>query len=313
MDERLHQAKQPVTALAGPYGHPFHPLLVTVPIGAWVASFGFDIALAGRRRGGRVRQGLVLVDRPRPHRRGASPRSSGSSTCSPSRPARRRSAPGSPTWSLNLVVVALFAVSFVIRRRHRRTGRGRRRADRPPAVALALLGASGWLGGKLSFRYGVRVADETMQAEGFDPRRRTAMMDVAALITWVLTAAGGFVMLGVWIANGGLRPPRAGPVASRRRCIFGHFLLAAVGLVLWIAFVFGDDGAGLAWACVRHPAAGGACSASSCCSAGSPAVGPPPGASGRRRAALPGGRGRRPRPPGGDDGRARRCSPLAAA
>ena len=44
MDERLRQAKQPVTVLAGPYGHPFHPLLVTVPIGAWVASFGFDIA-----------------------------------------------------------------------------------------------------------------------------------------------------------------------------------------------------------------------------------------------------------------------------
>ena len=32
------QAKHPVTSLAGPYGHPFHPILVTVPIGAWVAS-----------------------------------------------------------------------------------------------------------------------------------------------------------------------------------------------------------------------------------------------------------------------------------
>src|SRR4051794_1961415 len=26
------------------YGHPFHPMLVTVPIGAWVLSFAFDIA-----------------------------------------------------------------------------------------------------------------------------------------------------------------------------------------------------------------------------------------------------------------------------
>jgi hypothetical protein len=26
------QARQPVTVLAGPYGHPFHPILVTVPI-----------------------------------------------------------------------------------------------------------------------------------------------------------------------------------------------------------------------------------------------------------------------------------------
>jgi hypothetical protein len=36
-------AKQPRTVLAGPYGHPFHPILVTVPIGAWVASVVFDI------------------------------------------------------------------------------------------------------------------------------------------------------------------------------------------------------------------------------------------------------------------------------
>lgn len=39
------QSKRPVsTLLAGPYGHPFHPMLVTVPIGAWVASLVFDIA-----------------------------------------------------------------------------------------------------------------------------------------------------------------------------------------------------------------------------------------------------------------------------
>src|ERR1041385_7420065 len=40
----LGQAKRPVSALAGPYGHPFHPLLVTVPIGAWTASLVFDLA-----------------------------------------------------------------------------------------------------------------------------------------------------------------------------------------------------------------------------------------------------------------------------
>lgn len=40
----VRQRKQPVSAaLAGPYGHPFHPILVTVPIGAWVASLVFDI------------------------------------------------------------------------------------------------------------------------------------------------------------------------------------------------------------------------------------------------------------------------------
>lgn len=41
----LRQAKQPVSgALAGPYGHPFQPILVTVPIGAWVCSLVFDVA-----------------------------------------------------------------------------------------------------------------------------------------------------------------------------------------------------------------------------------------------------------------------------
>src|SRR5215217_1900583 len=45
MSTQLEQAKQPISAaLAGPYGHPFHPILVTVPIGAWVCSLVFDIA-----------------------------------------------------------------------------------------------------------------------------------------------------------------------------------------------------------------------------------------------------------------------------
>jgi len=65
-----------VSRLAGPYGHPLHPILVTVPIGAWVASF----------------------------------------------------------------------VS---------------------AVALGVLTVSGWLGGQLAYRYGVRVAEESTQAEAY--------------------------------------------------------------------------------------------------------------------------------------------------
>ena len=45
MDELHEQAKHPASAaLAGPYGHPFHPILVTIPIGAWVTSLVFDIA-----------------------------------------------------------------------------------------------------------------------------------------------------------------------------------------------------------------------------------------------------------------------------
>src|SRR5487761_1139087 len=40
----VDRAKRPISPLAGPYGHPFHPILVTIPIGAWVASLIFDIA-----------------------------------------------------------------------------------------------------------------------------------------------------------------------------------------------------------------------------------------------------------------------------
>ncbi|MGX4687664.1 DUF2231 domain-containing protein [Streptomyces sp. JNUCC 63] len=52
------QAKRPVSAsLAGPYGHPFHPILVTVPIGAWVTSLVFDIASHVVHRPGFLTQG----------------------------------------------------------------------------------------------------------------------------------------------------------------------------------------------------------------------------------------------------------------
>ena len=45
MDVTSDRGKQPISAaMAGPYGHPFHPILVTVPIGAWAASLVFDIA-----------------------------------------------------------------------------------------------------------------------------------------------------------------------------------------------------------------------------------------------------------------------------
>ena len=37
-------------------------------------------------------------------------------------------------------------------------------------LSLAVLAASGYLGGKLTYRYGVRVADEVTQADGYgDP------------------------------------------------------------------------------------------------------------------------------------------------
>jgi hypothetical protein len=39
----MQRAKQPRSPLAGAYGHPVHPILVTIPIGAWTSSIVLDI------------------------------------------------------------------------------------------------------------------------------------------------------------------------------------------------------------------------------------------------------------------------------
>jgi hypothetical protein len=71
-------------------------------------------------------------------------------------------------------------------------------------------------------------------------------MDVAALVTWLITAVGGFVLLGTWVTKGGHRVDAGQPSRFQPGLVFGHFLLAAVGLVLWIIYVASDTD-GLAW------------------------------------------------------------------
>lgn len=70
-------------------------------------------------------------------------------------------------------------------------------------------------------------------------------MKWAALITWVLTAGGGFVLLTIWLARGGMKSQAAGN-RIKPPLIMSHFLLAATGLVLWIIYVVNDSSA-LAW------------------------------------------------------------------
>jgi hypothetical protein len=75
-------------------------------------------------------------------------------------------------------------------------------------------------------------------------------MDIAALVVWIVTALGGFVLLGTWVSHGGHRPAAPGGATPPSRLppgvVFGHFLLAATGLVLWIIYVAADVDA-LAW------------------------------------------------------------------
>lgn len=168
MSERLRQAKQPVSAaLAGPYGHPFHPILVPVPIGAWVASLVFDIA-------------SHLVDDPRTLAQGSvwliaigllgalAAASVGFLDLFAIPTATRAFRTALVHMTLNLTVIVAYGLNFAWRYGD---------YDRPAAVplgqlllsalSLIALGVAGYLGGRLAYRFGVRVAEETTQAEGF--------------------------------------------------------------------------------------------------------------------------------------------------
>jgi uncharacterized membrane protein len=164
----MRQAKQPVSALlAGPYGHPYHPMLVTVPIGAWVASLVFDIAshLVGKpgflTQGsewliaagllGALAAGLVgFLDL----------------AAIPVGTTAFRTA--NAHMLINLMLMFAYAGNFAWR--YRTYSHGAPVDVRMIAfsgVCMATLTVSGYLGGKLAYRFGVRVADESWQAQGY--------------------------------------------------------------------------------------------------------------------------------------------------
>lgn len=69
-------------------------------------------------------------------------------------------------------------------------------------------------------------------------------MAIAALVTWIIAAGFGFFMLGTWISRGGARADATSHF--RPPVVFGHFILAAGGLVVWIIYVV-NDSTPLAW------------------------------------------------------------------
>ncbi|WP_432003232.1 DUF2231 domain-containing protein [Streptomyces sioyaensis] len=169
-DPLAERAKRLVSAaLAGPYGHPFHPILITVPIGAWVGSLVFDIAShlvrdpAFLAQGARWLIALGVLG-------ALAAAAVGFLDLFAIPPGTRAFRVGLVHMTLNLLVTAAYAGNFLWRQ-----------ADSGPpgsvgggmlalnAVSLVGLGVSGYLGGKLAYRYGVRVAAETTQAEGFVP------------------------------------------------------------------------------------------------------------------------------------------------
>lgn len=62
---------------------------------------------------------------------------------------------------------------------------------------------------------------------------------IASLVAWVLTALLGSYMLVKYVAAGGHRKPSSSKLPPS--VVFGHFALAAAGLVLWFIYVFTDN------------------------------------------------------------------------
>jgi uncharacterized membrane protein len=166
MTDLRDQAKQPVSAvLAGPYGHPFHPILVTVPIGAWVSGLVFDVGSHIVPEPGFLARGSVwLIAIGVVGALAAAMVGLLDLFAIPTGTKAFRT--GLVHMSLNLLVTGAYVAGFFWRQAP---------ADGPvpagplalSAISLVVLGISGFLGGKLAYHYGVRVADESTQAEGY--------------------------------------------------------------------------------------------------------------------------------------------------
>lgn len=157
-------AKRPRSILAGPYGHPFHAIMVTIPIGAWVASFVFDIvAIVGDdpeafAQGARWLVGIGIIG-------AVLAAVFGFLDYSVIAAGTRAKRVALAHMLLNLTVVVLMTIGFFARLGVNEFSLA---GFVLSIVALALLGLSGILGGELAYRFGVRVADEKTQREAFE-------------------------------------------------------------------------------------------------------------------------------------------------
>ncbi|MFN7147891.1 MAG: DUF2231 domain-containing protein [Microthrixaceae bacterium] len=163
-------AHRPGTVLAGRYGHPIHPALAPIAIGAWVSAVAFDLAsvFVEGRAYGRPAQWLVLIGIV-----------AALVASVPGFLDYRRLTKGSTAHKVattHLIVMDLVLLCFIASFFIRRADQDQLLDGTPiPALVLSLiglvgLGVGGWLGGELSYRYGVRVADEEDQIDGHRPR-----------------------------------------------------------------------------------------------------------------------------------------------
>jgi uncharacterized membrane protein len=157
--------------LAGPEGHPFHPLLVPLPIGAFLSSLIFDILTRTRVDGlpylvdgafWLIGVGLI-----------------GAFLAAVFGFLDFRTVPrGTPAFvtagthlMLNAATVVLFAIGYAWRAGdHVELDKTRWGQLSLSAVAVAFLIAAIWLGGKLTYRHGMRVSGQAGHDDG-TPRR----------------------------------------------------------------------------------------------------------------------------------------------
>jgi nitrite reductase/ring-hydroxylating ferredoxin subunit/uncharacterized membrane protein len=124
-----------------PIGHPLHPVLVTVPIGAWTSSLAFDLIgddTAARR--------LIAIGCLSALPTAAAGASDWMTTQGPERRV------GLVHALLNYAALGAYGMSWLARRRGRRA-----RGVLLSVTGAGLVSASGWLGGHLSYSLGVGV------------------------------------------------------------------------------------------------------------------------------------------------------------
>jgi nitrite reductase/ring-hydroxylating ferredoxin subunit/uncharacterized membrane protein len=165
-----------------PLGHPAHPMLVTVPIGAWVSVSVLDL-LGGKSARGAA-QKLVAFGALAALPTAATGASDWSDTLGAERRVGLVHAVG------NYAALGIYGLSYLARRRGKQT--------RGTALALAgagLLAATGYLGGHLSYAYGVGVDTTAFQGAPEDWTDVAAEADVTEGKATYVEAGGVPVLL----------------------------------------------------------------------------------------------------------------------
>lgn len=176
LSSSLHQALHSLTAVAPRpvfhvlhgnewLGHPAHPVVIAVPVGAWVATGWYDArsAMTKDPRDEHVADGALRVGIAGAVLAAAT----GATQYLDTRDGARREA--AVHAGLNTVALGLYAASWAARVRG-----SRRRGRRLAAAGLAIVSASGYLGGDLAYRLGVGVRPQALRSPAAPARATSA-------------------------------------------------------------------------------------------------------------------------------------------